>query len=167
MVDVFIEKKNDSYISIVADTSILYELRDVFTFFAEGYKYNPKFKAKIWDGKIKLVRLLAKRRAETYYGLLEKIIKFCKSRKYTYELHDNLRIDRVDEAELRAFTKSLNLQSKGNRIEPRDYQEKTFVDAITHKRQLFVSPTSCLDPETVIDVELDQDMINFIAVLRR
>lgn len=141
--DLRIEKKSDVYISLIGETSLLYELQDVFTFFADGYKYHPKVRAKIWDGKIRLLKLISKNKGELYYGLIEEVIKFCKSRDYTFELSDDLKIKNIPHTEeLEQYTKSINICSKGEPIELRDYQIKGFVDSIQRKRCLLLSPTS-------------------------
>ena len=141
--DIRIEKKSEVYISIIGETSILYELQDTFTFFADGYKYHPKVKAKIWDGKIRLLKLLSKNRGELYAGLLSEVIKFCKNRGYSFELSDDLKLTNIPSTEeLEEYTKNINLCSKGEEIQLRDYQIKGVVEAIQNKRCLILSPTS-------------------------
>ncbi len=141
MADLHIEKKNESYIIVSGEQSTLYELQDVFTFYAEGYKYHPKYRAKMWDGKLRLLRLTSKNRGELYFGLFNQVIAFCKSRDYTYEISDNLKSKRL-ELDAENFIKNTKPSSKGQEIEPRDYQIKGFVDAVSNKRQLILSPTS-------------------------
>lgn len=141
--DLRIEKKSDVYISLIGETSLLYELQDIFTFYADGYKYHPKVKAKIWDGKIRLLKLLSKNRGELYYGLLEDVIKFCRNRNYTFEIAEELKIKNIPtSAELEEYSKSINICSKGEPIQLRDYQTKGFIDSIQRKRCLLLSPTS-------------------------
>jgi len=52
MNDIFIEKKDETYIIVSAETSILFELRDRFSFYADGFKFHKAYRAKIWDGRI-------------------------------------------------------------------------------------------------------------------
>lgn len=143
MSDLIIEKKNESFLTISAETSTLYELRDIFTFYAEGYRFHPKVRAKLWDGRIFLLRIISQNKGEIYCGLFPEIINFCKTRNYTYEISDNIfPKEKVDINEIKSFIKKLNLSSKKELIEPRDYQIKGFVDAINSKRILLLSPTS-------------------------
>lgn len=143
MVDVIIQKKNESYIEILAETSILYELRDCFSFYADGYKFHPKYKQKLWDGRILLLKLVSKNKGEIYYGLLKSIIDLCNSRGYTFELSDDLKIKNKPSTELlENYTKSLNIGYKNEKITLRDYQIKGFIDAIQNKRNLTLSVTS-------------------------
>lgn len=143
MEDIIIEKKDESHLEIFAETSILYELQDVFTFYAEGYKFHPKYRSKLWDGKIRILRILSKNKAEIYVGLLSQIISFCQSRGYSYKLKIlNSSKEKISEEQLKNFIKNLNLFSNGQPIQPRDYQLKGFYDSIVNKRILLLSPTS-------------------------
>lgn len=142
MNDVVIEKRNEVTLNIFAEQSTLQELQDNFTFFAEGYKFHPKYRSKLWDGKIRLLKIVSRTRGEIYAGLLEQIITFCKNRDYTYEVKDNVLKQKVSEEEVKTLIKKLKLSSKGEAIQPRDYQIKGFVDSIQNKRILLLSPTS-------------------------
>lgn len=143
MPDLIIEKKNEVYMTLIGEQSTLQELQDVFTFYADGYKFHPKVKARIWDGKIRILKLLSRNRGELYLGLLEQVIKFCKDRNYSYELHSNLTdTQNVDKKKLEEFANSLNLSSRNEKIELRDYQLKGFIDAIINKRNIILAPTS-------------------------
>jgi superfamily II DNA or RNA helicase len=142
MADLIIENKNETYIHLIAEQSILQELQECFTFYAEGYKYHPKYKQKLWDGKIRILRLLTKTKGEIYYGLLFEILKFCKNREYTVKLSEELKYDPPDKNELQSFLNKINIASKGEKLILRDYQEKGIIDAIQNKRQLIKSPTS-------------------------
>ena len=56
MVDtVRIEKVNEVFLRIDAEASIIMELSDYFTFDVPGAKFSPQYKAKFWDGKIRLL----------------------------------------------------------------------------------------------------------------
>lgn len=143
MTDLIIEKKNEVYLNVSGEPSTLQELQDVFTFFAESYKFHPKYKSKLWDGKIRLLKLTSRTRGYLYSGLLSQIIAFCESRGYMYEIRGEVnRKVKVDLDEIKTFIKELNLSSSGKIITPRDYQLKGFMDGIINKRQLLLSPTS-------------------------
>ena len=142
MVDITIEKKNEAYIYITAEESTLYELRDAFKFFADGYKFHPRYKAKLWTGEIFLFKILSRNRGEIYYGLINEIISFCKSREYTYHLKEIQTLQEISEKELLGYLQSLNLSSKGQKIEPRDYQIRGYIESIKNKRNVCLSVTS-------------------------
>lgn len=143
MADLHISKKNEVYIYLNAEESVLREIQDIFTFYAEGYKYHPKYKNKLWDGKIRLLKILSRSKGEIYYGLLNDILKFCKDREYSIELDDTIKHElKSKKTEYIDFIKSLELSSRKEKIEPRDYQISGFTTSIENKRQLILSPTS-------------------------
>ncbi len=39
------------------DSGSIRELAEHFTFFAEGYKFMPAYRNKVWDGKIRLFNI--------------------------------------------------------------------------------------------------------------
>lgn len=124
---------NEAYVSISAEESIFRQLRDYLTFQVPGAQFSPKYKARLWDGKIRLLDSYGK----VYRGLVPYIQSWSAEQGYTCEY------DEVDEefsvAEAVEFIKTLNLPSH---IEPRDYQIKAFVKAIRKKRTLLLSPTA-------------------------
>jgi hypothetical protein len=135
LADLILHKKNEAYIQVECDKSIAQELSDFFCFFVPGYQFVPAYKNKLWDGRIRLFDL---RTFTIYHGLVHYIIKFCKERNYTYEVDDAISttenfslIEAVD------FIKTLGLP-----FEPRDYQIKSFVNAVRNKRMLLLSPTA-------------------------
>ncbi|MGE5862682.1 MAG: DEAD/DEAH box helicase family protein [Nitrososphaerales archaeon] len=137
MADITISKKNETYISIEGEQYILQELQDCFTFYADGYKYHPSFRAKHWDGKIRILRLVSRQRGELYLGLAEQVVQFCKSRGYSYSIDKSMMMERFSEEEIDEFLSNINLP-----FELRDYQISGFKDVIQKRRQLLISPTS-------------------------
>ena len=67
MSDIQIVRKNEVYIKVQCDPSIAQEISEHFTFDVPGAKFNPLFRNKMWDGKIRLFSVLTK---EIYKGLL-------------------------------------------------------------------------------------------------
>ena len=49
-----IEKISEVYIRIYSDEATEQEIAEHFTFDVPGAKFSPKFKARLWDGKISL-----------------------------------------------------------------------------------------------------------------
>ena len=91
METVLVEKENEAWIKIHADYSILMELADYFSFFVKGYKFMPKFKAGIWDGKLRLFNVHKKL---LYAGLFHDVLKFCESREYNIVADDSALADK-------------------------------------------------------------------------
>jgi len=132
--DVEVSKFNEAYVRVTCNGGIEYELRDYFSFFVPGYQYMPKFKSKIWDGKLYLYDV---RKKLLYHGLAPYIERFCKERNYTLDISDDVIVSQeFSVVEAKAFIDTLNLPHK-----VRDYQLKAFIKAIRDRRMLLLSPT--------------------------
>lgn len=132
-----IRKLNESFVQIECEKSTAYELRDAFTFKAKNYKFHPLYKNRVWDGNIRLFDI---RTNTINLGLTRKVIEWAKSLDYEVELEDvsdfaePFAVNEADE-----FIKSLDIPSH---ITDRDYQKKSFINAIRKKRLVVVSPTA-------------------------
>ena len=118
------------------------ELYEFFSFYADGYKFSPLFKQKMWDGKI---RLLNRRNGTLPLGLLDKVCVFATNRKYTIEFSNEFfPRDKFTErhvAAIKEFIAGLSLTTRGEKIEPRDYQIEAVVHTIMSTRAVCLSPT--------------------------
>lgn len=131
MVPIRIVPLNESFVTLDCEEAIAKEARDYFTFQMPGYQFSPKFRAKQWDGKIRLID----RSNKVLRGLVPRIQSWAKEQNYNIEWEDP-NTD-LDADEVSSFLKNLNLP-----FELRDYQINTFLRAIQKKRALFLSPTS-------------------------
>ena len=131
--EIIISNVNEAFIKVRCSEGIAYELREAFTFFVPGYQFTPKFKARLWDGKIRLFDLKTN---TIYRGLTEQVKKFCSERGYPYTYDDEVYDNEFSLSEAVRFIESLNLK-----YEPRDYQLDAFVHAIRNRRALLLSPT--------------------------
>ena len=135
MSDLILHKKNEAFIQFECDRGTAQELSDYFTFYVPGYQFTPAYKSRMWDGKIRLADL---RTYTIYHGLVPYIQKFCEERAYTIEIDSEVQAaENYSLAEAKTFIESLNLPH-----EVRDYQLKSFVNAIRNKRLLLLSPTA-------------------------
>ena len=135
MSDLILHKKNEAYIQFECDRGIAQELSDYFTFFVPGHQFTPAFKSRIWDGKIRLADL---RSFTIYHGLVPYIEIFCKERDYTLEIDSDVSVTQnFSLVEAKEFVDTLKTPH-----EIRDYQLKSFVQAIRNKRMLLLSPTA-------------------------
>ena len=128
--DIRVTKVNDVYLQVHCEKSIRYELADYFSFYAPGYKFHPKFKAKFWDGKIRLCRI---DNGVMYYGLHKEIKKFASERDYSISFDETFNQDSgftYDQRELDSA-----------KFQPRDYQVDATSFALKNKRCVLVSPT--------------------------
>ena len=133
--DIKLHKVNEVYMSVECDSSIAMELYEYFSFYADGYKFAPKYRAKLWDGRIRLFSYITKL---IYAGLVDHFRIFCKERNYTLEIDSELEItSEFSVHEAKKFISTLNVP-----FEPRDYQLESFVHAIRNRRMLLLSNTS-------------------------
>lgn len=131
-----IEQFDEVHCKLKGDRGYLLEISEFFTFYAENYKFSPKYRERIWDGKI---RLLNVSNGLIYKGLIPMIIQFCENKKIGIELDDNLFSDEelIDEDFVYKFYKKI----EGPFI-PHDEQVEAFVDCINSKRNISILPTS-------------------------
>ena len=138
-----IEKINETYAFLKCeDRGIAQEIVDYFSFFMPGYQFTPKFRAKLWDGKLRLAKILPNGDIEFFIGLLHQLDHFAKDRNYTITKRFSEKPNNVSEQELLSFIDKLNVHSNDKKIEVRDYQYKGVLDFINKKRLTLLSPTS-------------------------
>jgi len=140
---VIVKKKNESFLSIEADSGIQMELAEHFSFYVPGYKFMPAYRNKIWDGKIRLFDL---RQKTLYTGLFQYIDEFCKARDYELEVEGSKFFGRPDTiqdiSDLDDFLTTLNITTNGEQIEPRDYQLEALKNFLLTRNRLLLSPTA-------------------------
>lgn len=141
--DVTVQYVNEVKCKIVASREIMYALKDKFSFFANGYKFTPKFKMGVWDGKISMID----GKGLFYNGLLKALLQYCKEKGLTIKVEEISRYmpDKIEDS-------LIEILSKYVRFAPYDYQLKSVKEALSKRKLLVLSPTSCLDPDTEIEV---------------
>ena len=138
--NVYIQKKNEVYLTVECEPHVQYELADQFTFEVPQAKFMSAYKKRYWDGKIKL---FSPGTGEIYVGLLPYITAFCEEKGYEVIHRDNEFYGLPQEVDgfitpqgLGDWIKTLNLPHK-----VRDYQYKGIYEALRNKRKLLLSPT--------------------------
>lgn len=131
-----VEKLNASKIKILSEKSIALEIKDNYTFFAENYKHHPKFKSKLWDGKI---RLFNSQTRTMPAGLLNNLTDFLNNQSYEFEIKNVRKTKEVSKEAIDEFISTLNLPKH---LIPRDYQLNAIYEAINSERGIFISPTA-------------------------
>ena len=125
-------KQIDSvYIEIECDKGIAKELSSFFTFRVPNSEYNPAFRKKRWDGKIRLFNILTHR---IYAGLLSYVLSFASDRGYKVEYDSTLAKDPD-------LLEPPTVYSGGKVITPHDYQILAVNHALQNRRTLLISPT--------------------------
>jgi superfamily II DNA or RNA helicase len=133
--NIILHKKDEAFIRFECDRNIAQELSDYFTFYVPGYQFVPAYKNRLWDGKIRLADL---RTFAIYHGLIPYIQKFCEERDYKLHIDPHITTtENFSAIEADEFAKSLKLPH-----EVRDYQLKSFIQAIRNRRILLLSPTA-------------------------
>ena len=134
-INIFVSKKDESFIHISAEDSVGYELSEYFSFLVPGHQFTPLFKKGLWDGK---VRLYSRRYATLPSGLLGYLQKFAADRQYTISIDDAVLLTtNFSIAEAQTFANSLSLPHV-----PYDHQIEAFAKSIRNRRLLIVSPTA-------------------------
>jgi superfamily II DNA or RNA helicase len=141
--NISILKKNESTALVDCDAGIAQELSEYFSFFVPGYKYMKLYKRKIWDGKIRLFNSISR---ELPAGLYPFVDEFCKRNSYTLLTESSDYGSPLDKNEqdpelIYKYIIDLNLQSRGNPIDIRDYQFDAVMKALNLNRCVLLSPT--------------------------
>lgn len=124
---------NEVYIKVICDDSTSMELSEHFTFMVPGYKFMPKYRAGIWDGKI---RLFNRRSQVLYAGLADEVKKFAEDRGYEVDVE-------TQGAENYSLTEAKkDIAELALTLEPRDYQVEGVTHCVRKRRALLLSPTA-------------------------
>lgn len=126
---------NQTYVGVDGDRDIIAELRSKYSFYAPNYKWDKRFKAGYWDGKISLINT---KEGKMYAGLLEEVKKYLDNEKIEYqdltELADKISI--TDEKVLNFYQ-----HIKGPFV-PHEPQVLSFQHCIENGRNIILAPTS-------------------------
>lgn len=140
MITVTVEQLDEVYARVFSEPSVEQELVDFFTYEYPGARFTPQFRARLWDGK---VRLYDPVRKTIYIGLLNYIEAFCSRNDYQLVYKTPMkRLDGVTHQMVDEFAKSLNPCSRGVPITIYDYQIDAVKTALDERRTLLLSPTA-------------------------
>jgi len=132
-----IEKLDEVYVRIFSDPSVEKELAEFFTYEYPGARFTPQFRARLWDGK---VRLYDQIRKTLYLGLVPYVEHFATSNGYAVEYVNTVStVNDITTSDLENFVTALELPEK---IEIRDYQIEAMTTALAKERTLLLSPTA-------------------------
>jgi len=140
-----VEKISEVYIRVYGDVSCEQDLEGFFTYEVPGARFTPKFKARLWDGKVRLYSLIRK---TLYVGLYPYLVEFCNRHGYelTFKANDDFNsiLDREDisKDKVDEYVESLNMYARGEPIPARDYQLEAIYHAISNNRTVLLSPTA-------------------------
>jgi len=77
-----IEKLNEVHVRVFSDPSIEQELVDFFTYEYPGARFTPQYRARLWDGKVRLYDAVRK---SLYLGLVPYVEQFATNNGYSIE----------------------------------------------------------------------------------
>jgi superfamily II DNA or RNA helicase len=132
-----IEKLDEVYVRVFSDASVEQELVDFFTYEYPGARFTPQFRARLWDGKVRLYDAIRK---TLYLGLVPYVEQFAVSNGYAIEYVNTVSVvNDIKTTDLEGFVTALDLPEK---IEIRDYQIEAMTTAVAKERTLLLSPTA-------------------------
>jgi len=137
---IVVGKSNETFMEISCERHIAYELNEYFSFKVPNAQFHPKFKAKMWDGKIRLFNINT---GKMYLGLYPYLKEWAQKHSYKFET-DIVEAtgNNVDYDSCYDYMNNLNTIVKGEKIIPRTYQIESFYHCIKNERALLLSPTS-------------------------
>ena len=141
---IYVEQVDDVNIRVYSEDGVERELSNFFTFDIPGAKFMPAYKARLWDGKIRLYDL---QRKTLYAGLKNYVQEFAKRNQYKYEElaganYIPVPFTNYTYEQVEGYADSLNLSARGKPIEVRDYQIDAIQKSINTNRALLLSPTA-------------------------
>lgn len=136
MSDLIIEKVNSSCVHLVCEDGLSHRFYNVFSAYAPGYRFNPRFKLHVWDGKVRCYNPITQ---ILPIGLLNNLLIWCDQHKIEYSLQgfDKPLRDNIDKVELE---KQMNSYITAG-FQARDYQVNAVHAALTNRRGVLLSCT--------------------------
>jgi superfamily II DNA or RNA helicase len=169
--EIKVTKLNHTFLHVdCEDRGILQELSDHLTFDVPGAKFHPKVKMKIWDGKIRLFSL---QKRQLYAGLYDNLREWAENCKYALQVIDSKRFNLpnfkapITPEQIHAYVDSLNVHSKGKKLEIRDYQYIAIYNALKNRNATTLAPTGSgksLIQYCILRYLLDQEMRCMLVV---
>lgn len=128
---------NESFLRVDCEFDVAKTINDHFTLYPNGYQWDKRYRAGIWDGKVRLFRL---NEHKLYVGLLQKLVNFLTKLNISFSVDPRLRRAKTNfsEAEIQKFI-ATKMKSK---LENRPYQIWSVQKALEKNRCVLVSPTA-------------------------
>lgn len=139
---IFVEKLSEVNLRVDGEFSILEEIKQYFTYKVPGYQFNPKYKARLWDGTISLFNLHTKKLP---LGLMNRLITYCESNGIEIQFKANelyespIDVNEITREEVIEYMTSLNLPAK---IVSQEHQIDAIYNCLKNKKLSLISPTS-------------------------
>jgi len=137
---IVVGKFNETFMQISCERHIAYELNEYFSFKVPNAQFHPKFKAKLWDGKIRLFNINT---GKMYLGLYPYLQEWALKHDYKIE-SDIVQVESLNTDYDSCYKYMLGLKpmARGENISARTYQIESFCHCVRKERALLLSPTS-------------------------
>lgn len=141
---IFVEQVDDVNIRVFSEAGIEQELSNFFTFEVPGAKFMPQYKARLWDGKIRLYDM---HRKTLYAGLINYVRKFANDNGYQFvpaknDTYKPVPLNNYTHEQVNQFAVDLQLTARGKPIDIRDYQIDAIQLCMNQHRAMLLSPTA-------------------------
>jgi len=138
MLDLDVSEVDSVNVRIDCNRGIAQELSDYFTFKVPGYKFMPAYRARLWNGEIKLFNVHT---GLVYAGLTDYIQKFAEDRGYSVTLPTR-NAHRISPESVRKLMHDfLRVTVGGKSVDPHEHQVNAVHHALNEERCLLLSPT--------------------------
>lgn len=138
MFDLDVSEIDSVNVRVDCNRGIAQELSDFFTFKVPGYKFMPAYRARLWNGEIKLFNVHT---GLVYAGLVDYIKKFAEDRQYTLSLPAKDE-NTITCSAVRNFMQDfLQVHVGGKKVEAHEHQVNAVRHALSERRCLLLSPT--------------------------
>lgn len=138
-----LHKVNEVYLRVECSYEQSLELKEFLSCYAPNFMFHPKFRQKLWNGKISFFDF------NTQYlpiGLLEKFIEFAETFDYEYEyafpveelFDSSFTLDKLNLFFVKLFS---GIKMNDEQLYPRDYQIGAIKNCLFRKRGVIESPT--------------------------
>ena len=84
--DLILYKKNESILTVQCNQTITTELYNYFTCFSTNYRFDPRYKQGIWDGKL---HYFSRKTNEIAIGMYDKLHEFARKGNYSIKANFN------------------------------------------------------------------------------
>jgi superfamily II DNA or RNA helicase len=136
--DIIFRHVDQTYIEVDASYPILQEIKDEFSFHPNGYQFDKRYKAGIWNGKISMLNLKTK---QIYKGLLPRLITFAEHSNYDFEIDDEI-YEGVGDYEIEIDKVDGLYERLGGPYTPRPSQREAVRHCVNEGRAIILAPTS-------------------------
>ena len=132
---VTIQKLNESHVQVIGDNDEMLNISNYFCFYTPNYQFSPKYRAGVWDGRI---RLLDRKTGKLPIGLFPKLKEFCKATGIQTTIDFNKTSVKMSDDNIIRYAK----EKVKLKMDMRDYQLDGVRTAFAKQKAIILSPTA-------------------------